>query len=73
MMSIDDPILPYHYPNKGYWILKRGKETFFNKEREMLTFDTEADALAYRDANFLPLNPSRQLDISVPVQQRLLD
>ena len=50
-MSITDPIVPEFHENKNYWILKRGRETFFNENREMLIFSSQEEAEKYRDKN----------------------
>jgi hypothetical protein len=50
-MSIIDPILPEFHERKNYWILKRGRETFFDTENYMLVFSSQEEAEKYRDKN----------------------
>lgn len=46
MMSINDPLVTEYTERHGYWIVKQGRETFFDPDtREILTFSTEQQAL----------------------------
>lgn len=47
-MSINDPILLAHSPKWGYYLV-RGRETFYDEERYMRTWDTAEEAVAWSE------------------------
>ena len=50
-MSINNPVEIFYYENRDSYILKRGRETFYDEDRRMLEFDTEKDAQKWAKEN----------------------
>lgn len=55
-MTITDPIVPKFYERKNHWILVQGRESFYDKERNLITFPTEEKALEYLNKKILGKN-----------------
>ncbi|NOR88993.1 MAG: hypothetical protein GQ524_01950 [Anaerolineales bacterium] len=47
-MSINDPILLAYSEKWGYYLL-RGRETFYDKNRALVIFDTREEAIAWSE------------------------
>lgn len=46
-MSINDPLVLEYRPRRGTWIITRGRETFYNDERELIEWEDHEDAIAW--------------------------
>lgn len=46
-MSITDPIFVEYQQRRGTWILRQGRETFYNDDREMIEFPSQIAAKKY--------------------------
>lgn len=64
-MSLGDPVLiEYLFRRKSY-ILTRGRETFYNDDREMIEFDTAEEARRWSVAN-LGIEPAPVGSTEIP-------
>jgi hypothetical protein len=48
-MSINDPIYPKFDLKHGYWYALQGTETFYDENRELITFKTEIECIKWID------------------------
>ena len=50
-MSINDPIVLEYNEKKGYYYLTRGRETFYDYENYLITFETQEEAIEFSLTN----------------------
>lgn len=50
-MSINDPIYARYVERKKYWILQQGRETWYDEENILRTFEEKQDALDWAREN----------------------
>lgn len=46
-VSLTDPFVIIYLKNRESWIIMRGRETFYNEDREMIEFKSSEKAMAY--------------------------
>jgi len=57
-LSVNDPIETYYNERRKTWQLLRGNETFYDEDRYLREWDTEAEALEWAKENF-PKTPAK--------------
>ena len=53
-MGLNDPVRAEYREKRDVWILLRGNETFYDDDRCMMEWLTEADALEWAAKNLTP-------------------
>lgn len=67
-MSINDPLELEYLDRRRSWIVKRGRETFYDDDRCLIEFDTAEEAIEWAkrekgERPRLPLDFQRPLEI----------
>lgn len=50
-MSINDPVIIEYNEKHGFYYLTRGRETFYDYENYLITFDTQQEAIEFSLTN----------------------
>jgi hypothetical protein len=53
-MAINDPIYPNYVKRKDYWILQQGRETWYDEDNALITFESAEEALEWARNNLEP-------------------
>jgi hypothetical protein len=64
-MGLLDPIT-VEYSEKWGYFCQRGRETFYNDQNEWITFETEAEAIKFREKL---LKPKQQYHLGVKTSE----